>query len=154
MRALPRSIRMLSPIVDFVVTFENEEVSYSFSHSIIYFVSQSVSLSVSLSVRQSVRESVSGPVIESVSHWVSLSVSQSRDSFSRVVTQCNFSYWSLNCKASSPVSHYIIRWRILYRNSNIISFQSNSLWLAGCILSVITHCARSFIFIKRRKTRY
>ena len=26
MRALPRSIRMLSPIVDFVVTFENEEV--------------------------------------------------------------------------------------------------------------------------------
>ena len=26
MRALPRSIRILSPIVDFVVTFENEEV--------------------------------------------------------------------------------------------------------------------------------
>ena len=60
MRALPRSIRMLSPIVDFVVTFENEEVSYSVRHSIIYFVSQSV--------RQSFSQSVSSAVGQLVSH--------------------------------------------------------------------------------------
>ena len=43
MRALPRSIRMLSPIVDFVVTFENEEVqgplkrAYSYLQYILIF---------------------------------------------------------------------------------------------------------------------
>ena len=49
MRALPRSIRMLSPIVDFVVTFENEEVQdrvieiiftliYTILHALLYLI--------------------------------------------------------------------------------------------------------------------